>query len=464
MLYNYINKDQLEQNPNLEGYYKYDIDENTYFIGKLKNSKRNGYGTIYQNGQIIWDGMWMDDEKIDDLLLPNEVQIDEPELVLDSCQKLVFHIKANDTMHNFKFTYSVPSVHIYNLHKTINKAINHANFYNNNNISVNVYNRECNLSNKIIRKLLEIDNIASYITNLDYECSSCKNFNRGWVCCGQFAPFLYMYYFLLYENNYETHYKNKFDQSDLQKPSQIYNIANVFYKMFTGYADTTDEYNRLRNKLLDMYNTNIPNHIEYINYWNLEDFNLNNHTSYLMLLTNDENVAHYCYIYRQDTYVILCDSWSHRSDKRNYTPRIMNYSDFIKCITKINKLYHKMMVYIDSDRDYSKLLMLYNFILDSLFLVPYNKSDIDNSEVNFYRNLFYIAIIDPQKVRNALDLLDENSGEPFNLYYTLGGSRALIKKSKRLKTAFSTNKKTRTTKKQYYKARFARTIKPLLLK
>ena len=45
-------------------------------------------------------------------------------------------------------------------------------------------------------------------------------------------------------------------------------------------------------------------------------------------------------------------------------------------------------------------------------------------------HLFYIAIIDRQKVRNALDLLNENSGKPFNMYYTLGGSRALIKKSK----------------------------------
>lgn len=449
--YNYINKDQLEQNANLEGYYKYDIDENTSYIGKINNSKRNGYGTIYQNDQVIWEGMWMNDHKIDDVLLPNEVPIDETELVMDSCQKLVFHITASDSKHNFKLTYSVPSVHMYDLDKVINKAINHANYYNNKNISVNVHNSKCNLSNKIIHKLLEIDNVVNYVTNLDYECSSCIKFNRSWRCCGQFAPFIYMYHFLLYENKYETRYKNRFGQNDLNKPSQVYNIANVFYKMFTGYAHNTIEYNQMRNDIHDMYSTDIPNHFDSLNFWALDYFDkLKNNTSYLLLLTNKDNVAHYSFIYIQEPYVILCDSWSHDSDKRGPISRIINYSDFIKCITKINTLYNKMMVHIDLDSDYSKLLLLYNFILDSLFLIPYNKSDIDDSTVNFYRELYYVTIIDPQQVHRALNLLDKNSVEPFNKYLTLGGSKkALVSQevlSKKKRKTHSKNNKKKLTK------------------
>ncbi len=438
MLYNYINKDQLEQNANLEGYYKYDIDENTSYIGKINNSKRNGYGTIYQNDQVIWEGMWMNDRKIDDVLLPNEVPIDKTELVMDSCQKLVFHINANESRrsatklsskHNFKLTYSVPSVHMYDLDKVINKAINHANYYNNKNISVNVHNSKCNLSNEIIHKLLEIHNVVNYVTYLDSDCSSCIRFNRSWKCCGQFAPFIYMYHFLLYENKYETYYKNRFGQTGLKKPSQVYNIANVFYKMFTGYANNTIEYNQMRNDIQDMYNTDIPNHFDSLRFWSLDYFDeLENNKSYLMLLTNKNNVAHYCYIYIQEPYVILCDSWSHDSDKRGPVSRIINYSEFIKCITKINTLYNKMMVHIDLDTDYSKLLLLYNFILDSLFLVPYNKSDIDDSTVNFYRELYYVTIIDPKQVRYALNKLDQNSVEPFNMYLRLGGSQSIESK------------------------------------
>ena len=49
----------------------------------------------------------------------------------------------------------------------------------------------------------DINIISKYIADLDYECSNCFNFNRGWVCCGQFAPYMYIYTTLLYDNEYE---------------------------------------------------------------------------------------------------------------------------------------------------------------------------------------------------------------------------------------------------------------------
>jgi hypothetical protein len=86
-----IAKEVLKINPNLEGYFRYNIDRNTYYEGKIKNSERNGYGALYsRDGKLLWEGIWMNDEKIDDVGLPNEAQIEEEELNLESCQRLTF--------------------------------------------------------------------------------------------------------------------------------------------------------------------------------------------------------------------------------------------------------------------------------------------------------------------------------------------------------------------------------------
>ena len=78
-----IAKEVLKINPNLEGYFRYNIDNNTYYQGKIRYSKRNGFGTLYRDGKVLWQGMWIDDNKIDDNNLPNEVPIKEKELILE---------------------------------------------------------------------------------------------------------------------------------------------------------------------------------------------------------------------------------------------------------------------------------------------------------------------------------------------------------------------------------------------
>ena len=447
-----ISKEVLKINPNLEGYFRYNIDNNTYYQGKIRYSKRNGFGTLYRDGKVLWQGMWIDDNKIDDNNLPNEMPIKEKELILETCQKLTFKLAINETDINFELTYSVPSTDMYELRKIIDKVIKQTNYSDSKDISVTVNNTECDLSSDTINKMVEIDHTILYIDHLDFECSSCRRFNRGWQCCGQFAPFLYMYHTLLYENEFEARYKNRFGQDNNGKPSQIYNIANVFYKMFTGYANDNLDYNQMRDNVQDLYNTDVPNHVDNLKFWtrqypdrqlcetNEDDLALDNNTSYLILLTNGHSTGHYCYVYRDNDDVIICDSWSHESDARPPVIRIMKHDEFIKCVAKINELFKDLtnprQYYHDTTNDDDQMLydiLLYNFILDALFLVPYNPIDIKKGKQTFYydnNDLYFVAFIDPQQVDYAFDMLDQNSVEPFNMYLYLGGGKKRLKKSK----------------------------------
>jgi len=462
-----IAKEVLKINPNLEGYFRYNIDRNTYYEGKIKNSERNGYGALYsRDGKLLWEGIWMNDEKIDDVGLPNEAQIEEEELNLESCQRLTFKLAIPKTNIDFNLTYSVPSNYMYNLRKIIDKVIKQTNYSDSKDISVTVDNTECDLSRDSIHKMLEIDNIVQYINHLDFECSSCRRFNRGWQCCGQFAPFIYMYHTLLYENEYETLYKDRYGQNGVEKPSQVYNMANVFYKMFTGYADDNFDYEEMRNNIADLYGTDVPNHVNNLRFWtrqypdrqlcetNEDDLALENEKSYLILLTNGHGVGHYCYVYRHNDEVIICDSWSHESDARKPLIRIMEHDEFIKCVARINELFRDLsdprQYYYDTTIDDDQMLydsLLYNFILDSLFLVPYNPIDIKKGRQTFlYDNndLYYVAFIDPQQVHAAFDMLEQSSPEPFNMYLDLGGG-------KKRKGRKKTHKKRKNNKKTHKK-------------
>jgi hypothetical protein len=92
--------------------------------------------------------------------------------------------------------------------------------------------------------------------------------------------------------------------------------------------------------------------------------------------------------------------------------------------------------------------LLYNFILDSLFLIPYNPIDIRKGKQTFLRDndLLFVAFIDPQQVHAAFDMLEQNSPEPFNMYLKLGGSKKR-KRSKKTYKKRKNNKQTRKIKK-----------------
>jgi len=310
---------------------------------------------------------------------------------MEICQKLKFSYnpKNDSESEGFHLTYYVPFFSNYELKKVIDKAINQTELTAvNKEISITVENTECDLTRNTIAKATEIDKLAYDIISIDFSCSvNCNEFNRNWNCCGQFAPFMYIYSFLLLEGNYNR-YKDKFGHtSTIEKSSQIYNIANVFYKIFSGYAGDNPKYIDNKETICDLYGIDIPDVYEDLDYWldiekNIFKFqtdpgflHFENNKSYLILLNNTYyGVNHFCYIYRYNNYIIICDTWADYYDRMPIT-RIMEYNEFIKCMIKINNLY-KLYNDVDS-KDITDELLLYNFIIDSLFLVPYGEEHIN---------------------------------------------------------------------------------------
>ena len=432
------------------------LGNNTFYDGQIIDGKKYGFGRLFKDGNLLYEGMWIDDNKIDDIPLPNEVP---PNTNMETCQKLKFSYNSKNGVDNFDLTYYVPFFSLYELNKVIDKAIKQTELTaEHNEINITVDNTECDLTD-CITVASSIDDLAFYIASIDFNCSSCIEFNRVWSCCGQFAPFMYMYSFLLFEGNYDR-YENKFGHTGIQKPSQIYNIANVFYKIFSSYARNNDKYIEHRQNVGDIYGIYIPNVFDDLGFWLDEETNkigfhidanllhFENNKSYLILLCDNTGVNHYCYIYKCNDYVIICDSWTDYYQRFPIT-RIMDYNEFIKCIIKINTLYKSYDDESMNDESITdEILLLYNFIIDALFLVPYSKEHINQGKQSFTeRDLSYIVVIDSNKIVEVLDTLVEETGT-FNMYLQLGGSkkrRKMTIKNKKgkkgKKSKKSTNKK-----------------------
>jgi hypothetical protein len=439
-----IKKEQLDRN--MYGIYSVDLGDGTFYIGEIAHGKLNGKGKLVKKDTILYDGIWIEDEKLDDIALPNELQ-SKPDL--STCQKLNFiikkktiksktqkTIKSKTQSKAFEFEYYIPFVNkhdLHNLNTAITKSINQTDL-GNGGIYVKINNTECDLI-KCVEQANNINNLAKYITNLDFVCSSCNVFNRGWSCCGQFAPFMYMYYFLLFDGNYDK-YHNEFDQSNLGKPSQIYNIAAVFYKLFSSYAMYNDIYDETRNNIADLYgiDADIPNIEDNFDYWVIKynndnfyqtdksQFTFKVNTPYMIMICNDEYISHYAFVYRCGNYIITCDSWASDDSDRFPITRIIKYDDFINCIITLNKLYEKIRrgkKAVDYD------FILYNFIIDALFVVPYSMKEIEenNQGVIWAEDTSYISVVDPEKTSQIFDNFKKNSSH-FNMYLTLGGRKA----------------------------------------
>ena len=95
----------------------------------------------------------------------------------------------------------------------------------------------------------------------------------------------------------------------------------------------------------------------------------------------------------------------------------------------------------DKVSDKENLLLFYNFIIDSLFLVPYDEEDITDGKQSFYiENLSYVAVIDPNKIVEVLDTLGEKSGF-FETYLKFGGKKKKKSIKKRKLNKKNTKKK-----------------------
>ena len=118
-------------------------------------------------------------------------------------------------------------------------------------------------------------------------------------------------------------------------------------------------------------------------------------------------------------------------------------------IVKINGLFNKSLTTISKEE-----LLLYNFIMDSLFLVPYNLNDIKNGAQTFQPNeLVYFTVVDPNAIDGYLNELDRRSNEPFNMYFIMGGSKrsdycVSKRKNKKKRTKKRNNKKRKRTLKK----------------
>jgi hypothetical protein len=91
-----IKKDQLDRN--MYGIYSVDLGDGTFYIGEIAHGKLNGKGKLVKKDTILYDGIWIEDEKLDDIALPNELQ-STPDL--STCQKLNFIIKQGQSIEEY---------------------------------------------------------------------------------------------------------------------------------------------------------------------------------------------------------------------------------------------------------------------------------------------------------------------------------------------------------------------------
>lgn len=461
------------------GYYIVEFNSGLVYKGKLVNSKPHGYGIMAdrkKNNKKLYDGIWVKGNPIDNISLPtinvnNAINLD----VTNTCQKLNFtykniNKKSKAVEEEFNLEYYVPFVSSYDLNAVKAKAISQKELsIDDLEIDVEVNATQCDI--KTVENCLalanDIDNLAYYITQLDEECSNCQRFNRGWLCCGQFAPYLYIYTTLLYGNEYKNfiaNYNFNKDKKD-RKPSYINDLASVFYKVFTGYGLDNKEYHDIIDKIKDEYLVEIPNVEDDESFWykpsevSYNTTHFENNKSYLINIIDGSNIYHYSFIHRCNDYIIICDSWSSEHGKRFPVTRIIHIDVFLNCLNKLNNIYNNKDIYDKnnlSDREQqNKDMLLYNFIMDTLFLVPYYNENISNSNQAFnIDSISELRIVDLNVINDVFKLLDEEEGKPFEEYLMMGGARkvnkiSIKKKKTRRKVNKSKSKKKNKVKEKY---------------
>ncbi len=470
----------------IKNYSEY-IKQGDIYIGELDNSETHGFGKLFRNGQLLYNGLWLRNVPIDVVNVKNTPTLPELPVLNQTpstrvCNKLKLAFNSKNT---FEFEYYIPFSSNYDIKKIVEKAVLQTNVVeddslNNEESGVNIVvtNSICDLEN-ISDSFIEANNvnlISKYITNnLSYICSNCKRFNRGWVCCGQFAPFLFVFYNLISDedfNKFKDTYKTLKLDNNMPKQNYIENIAMVFYKLFTYYAEDSYLYQTTINDLIKYYNVDIPNigtlpeywYIQYNDSDNKEMFK--NNTSYLLTITNTRtniDVYHFSFIHRYNDYIIICDSWSSGNiGKRMPITRIILLSEFIKCLNKLNEL-HKELIdlqYVNYDTEMLEdTFALYNFIIDGLFIVPYNKKYIKGSYQSFFENnLSEIRIVDPNMIYKLFNELSKGrfinnkpigQGAPFYKVLMMGGNN----KGKKRKSNKSKKRKSLKEKRKYNKSR-----------
>jgi hypothetical protein len=223
-------------------------------------------------GEPVLDNWFINHKNIPEL--PKLLHLDlenAPDGSLNECKKITFtfqNYKINDfyTIYFYVPFIQNKSLQINSQKSNVEETIEKIQKYNSTvkNFRVIVTDDKCEQT-QCIDIAYNINAIANYLKNIDNICSSCDRYNRNWICCGRFAPYMYMYFYLLFENNFDT-YKLKHGFTEL-KQYQIYNFATVFYKVITGYAFFDKKYRGIMYNLEKNHNIKIPSHNDDPEFW-----------------------------------------------------------------------------------------------------------------------------------------------------------------------------------------------------
>jgi len=290
------------------------------------------------------------------------------------------------------------------------------------------------ISNDCLNVTYDIVTIANYLKNIDSTCSYCPSFNRTWNCCGLFAPYMYIYFYLLSENRLQEFSFNLYLHGSKQE--NLYKIATVFYKVITGYGESDERYKAITYKLYDKYGIDIPSHNRDPEFWYLpcEKYNDNtfkNNTSYMLNLCDGTATAHHFFIYRCNDDITMSDSWSSGDTSRGPITRVFPLKKFIECINFITYVYHNMHTFLEEDK--KNVSKVYNIYMDLLFLIPYLDKQIEGNKFSFPKHRLYeIRIVDPYTINSIFYKLADQSSAGFKKYYHLGGIVNSHNKSKKM--------------------------------
>lgn len=298
-------------------------------------------------------------------------------------------------------------------------------------------------------KIIDIHEIQKYITtNLTTTCSTCDSYNRGWVCCGQFAPYMFIYHYFLYEQDvdFRVFYSRLGGVQDVMK-RQLYRMAVAFYKTFTGYGAFDLPYMQVQDSIP------IPNIHRNPSYWldYLHNNELVENKGYLYVLYDvsyPNTIYHFGFIYRVDDYVIICDSWTHDYGSRPPVTRTIDYNDYLDIVNNINRLCNQIQNNSYTEEQKTELLIMYNYMMNSLFIIPYNYNEtyIHDDTLTFPENkLAKFHIVNPARIDRVINDLIRNN-HLFDAYVALGGYKNKKKNTKPTKKR--TNKKRKTHRKK----------------
>ena len=408
-------------------------------------------GEIDESDPFTLEDWFTDMKNIPELPKLLHVDLEKvPNGTFDECKKITFTFKNNMINDYFTIYFYVPFIQNKslqensqksNVQETIEKIIR----YNSRNKDFQV-TFEIKPCEKIdcLDAAYNVNAIANYLKNIDNVCSFCYAYNRGWECCGRFAPYMYMYFYLLFENNYNE-YNMKHRSTEL-KQYQMYKFATVFYKVITGYASYDERYSGLISNLDVNYSIRIPTHNDSTDFWYLPENKYNdktfeNNKSYMVNLCRNFETAHHFFIFRCNNYIIICDSWKSSSIGREPITRIFEINVFLYCINYINHVYSNMMHFRSRERrGYNKK---YNICMDALFLIPYVNKQITGNKFSFPQyELYEVRVIDRKKINYVFDKISRVDNAIFNNYLYLGGKkRKAINKNKSCKRKTIKNNK-----------------------